>query len=108
MKMSQSYKNVVKATSYAKAYQFSDARDLTGYTLRIQLRDKLTSAVVNSIDRMITDTQENNTQFYVFLSATDLDIPEGDYVLGAEVANVSTGEAKETTENLRIVKEWVY
>lgn len=106
--MTVSYQNVVKATSYAKTYRFKDSRDLTGYTLRVQLRSALDGGVVNGIDRMITATQEGNTKFYLFLSASDLDVPVGDYVLGAEVANVSTGEAKESVEFLRVTKEWVF
>lgn len=102
------YKNVVRGSNYTKHYSFSDSRDLTGYQLRIQLRSKSTSEVINSIDRLVTDTIESNTKFVLNLTPTELDIPEGEYILGAEISNATTMESKESLSYIKIVKQWVY
>jgi len=106
--MAIQFKNVVKESNYTKHYSFSDSRDLTGYELRIQLRSKSDSEIVNSIDRLVTDTIESNTKFVVNLTPSDLNLPEGNYVLGAQISNATTQESKESLSYIKIVKQWVY
>lgn len=106
--MAIQFKNVVKESNYTKHYSFSDSRDLTGYELRIQLRSKSDSEIVNSIDRWVTDTIESNTKFVLNLTPSDLNLPEGDYVLGAQISNATTQESKESLSYIKIVKQWVY
>jgi len=106
--MAVQFTNIVRGSSYAKHYSFSDSRELTGYQLKLQLRSKSTEALVNSIDRLVTDVIDNNTKFVVKLSPDDLDIEQGDYVLGVEIFNTVTEESKEVLTYIRIIKQWVY
>lgn len=105
--MSISYEQVTKATNYSTSYKFEDNRDLSGWTLRIQLRNKNTFAIANGIDRVVADTIENNTVFVVNLTPTELDIDEGHYVLAAELNNAATEERVEKLTYIEITKEWV-
>lgn len=106
--MSIQFKNVVKGSNYSKYYSFSDSRDLSDYELRIQLRSKSSKEIVNSIDRVITDTIEENTKFVINLTPEELDLPEGEYVLGAQISNSTTQESKESNSFIKIVPQWVY
>lgn len=102
------YKNIVMASNYTRHYSFSDNRDLSGYEMRVQLRSKHTSEIVNSIDRLVVDTIEGNTKFILNLTSAELDIPVGEYVLGVQISNDVTGESKESITYIKIVKQWVY
>lgn len=93
--------------SIERSVGFADARDLTGWNCRLQVR--LASNKQLALSKNVTKLSENKTKFNAILTASETGslIPRVSYVLAFELSS-QDGRSAEITETITFTDQWVY
>lgn len=100
----------VKGTTFSGSFFFEEAgvkQDLTGWTCRLQMR-RYETRIITTVDRNVITTDVDNLNFVYTLSASEMDVDAGKYVVAGELVETATGKTAEAMLILDVSADWVY
>ena len=99
---------VVKGTTAIVTFGLASGDPVSpDWSCHVQLRE-LNNRALAGVDRPETTVTQDNLEFIVELTASETDVDVGQYVLGAELNNGTTGEVLEGLQGIEICPEWVF
>ena len=97
---------VRKGTSLDRGYSLDTGDSVSDWTCQLQVRRVSDDTAI--VDRPITATNVEVTEFQAIVTGAELDTDDGRYIVAAQLSNASTGEVLESVEGIYITREWVY